>query len=262
MLTILVAYLSCGMLIGLLSGLFGIGGGIIGIPVLLQCFARQGMPQSVSMHMASGTMLAVAAVTTLAAIQRHHKNKMILVPLCKEIVPFLVSGSLIGTVMSSHMNAICLQRIFAAFLLFAAFRIVKCSKENVRRPESNKAISPTTTLCIGILSGLLGLGGGILLVPYLHWRGIPLKNAIATATVCIVPAALIGAVSYMMMNVHADSSIASNTGYIYWPAFFGISVTSMLFAPLGAHLTQKTSVPALKAAFSILLIAIAFQLSK
>jgi uncharacterized membrane protein YfcA len=207
-------------------------------------------------------MLAVAAATTLIAMHRHHKNKMILVPICKQLVPCLIGGSLIGTMISSHINAFYLQRIFAVFLLFAAFRIVKCSKQDLRLSLTDKATSPAAALCIGILSGLLGLGGGILLVPYLHWRGIPLKNAIATATACIVPAALIGAVSYMMMDVRAGTSIASNTGYVYWPAFFGISLTSMLFAPLGAHLTQKTSAPALQAAFSILLIAIAFHLSQ
>jgi hypothetical protein len=250
------------MLIGLLSGFFGIGGGIVGIPVLLQCFARQGMPQSISMHMAIGTMLAIAAVTTLTAMHKHHKNNMILVPLCKKLAPCLVGGSLIGSMISSHIDAMYLQKAFALFLLFAAFRLAKSSKQEAAHPPSNLAIVPTTTLCIGVLSGLLGLGGGVLLVPYLHLRGIPLKNAIATATACIVPAAMLGAVSYMMMNVSVGNAIASNTGYIYWPAFFGISLTSMLFAPLGAHLTKKTSAPALKAAFSILLIAIAFHLSQ
>lgn len=253
MLTILVTYLSCGALVGLLSGLFGIGGGIIGIPVLMQCFSQQGMAPSLSTHMAIGTMLAVAAATTLSALQRHHKNNMILVPLFKKLAPCLVSGSLIGAMISSHMNSIYLQRTFAIFLLFVALRIVLQKMPGARTPVLNDTALPITrvgqapVVSIGILCGSLGLGGGILLVPYLNWCGIPLKQAIATATACILPAALVG---------------AGSTGFIYWPAFLGIGIMSVLFAPLGATLTRRAPARALTAAFSILLIAVAFHIAK
>jgi len=65
-----------------------------------------------------------------------------------------------------------------------------------------------------------------------------------------------------MLSAQAQNVMSLSSGYIYWPAFLGISVMSMLFAPLGAHLTHRASAPALKAAFSVLLIAIAFNLSK
>jgi len=278
MITVLLTYLVCGTLVGLLSGLFGIGGGIIGIPVVLQCLSKQGVSQSSSMHMAIGTMLAVAAVTTLTAVRSHHKSKMILVPLFKKIAPYLVTGSFIGTMISSQLNSIYLQRMFAIFLLFAAWRMVvrtrtRAGKEvaaiqdggmdhDRNSDDDREKVAPVTTFAIGILSGLLGLGGGVLLVPYLHWRGIPMKSAIATATACILPAAMVGAVSSMMMSINADHSITFSTGYIYWPAFLGISMMSMLFAPIGARLTHKAAAPVLKTAFSILLIAVAFHLAK
>lgn len=262
MLTIPAVYFLSGILIGLLSGLFGIGGGIVGIPVLLHCFIRQGMPQSLSVHMAIGTMLAVVAATTVMAARSYHRNNLILLPLFKKIVPYLVSGNLIGTMISSQMNSIFLQRIFAVFLLFAALRMASRSKSDAKAPPSDGAIIPIVTLCIGAFSSFLGLGGGILLVPYLHRRGIPLKQAIATATACVFPAALAGAASYMIMDVNTENPIAMHTGYIYWPAFLGISMMSTLFAPLGARLTHKAPAPALKAAFSTLLVAVAFQISK
>ena len=266
MLSILIAYLFCGAFVGLLSGLFGIGGGIIGIPVLLQCFAQQGMPSSLSMHMAIGTMLAVAAATTLSALYRHHKNNMILVPLFKKLAPCLITGSLIGTMISSHISSIYLQRIFAIFLLLVALQIILQTKSGARTPVLHDAIVPITkvsqasALYIGILSSLLGLGGGIILVPYLNWCGIPFKYAIATATACILPAVVVGAVSYMMMN--AANSAACNTGFICWPAFLGIGIMSVLFAPIGANLTHRTSARVLKSTFSILLTVVAFHIAK
>jgi len=262
MLIALIAYFSSGALIGLLSGLFGIGGGIVGIPVLLQCFARQGVPTSLSMHMAIGTMLAVAATTALAAMRSHHKNDMILVPLVRRLAPFLVLGSLAGTVISSHLNSICLQRIFAVFLLFAACRMVWTTKPHLRQAVVPSSVVAIVTFSIGIVSGLIGLGGGILLVPFLNWCGISLKHAIATATACIVPATVLGALSYMIMNVPVENSITLSTGYVYWPAFLGISMVSVFFAPVGAYLTQKTSTPVLKGAFSILLTVVAVHLAK
>jgi uncharacterized membrane protein YfcA len=262
MLTILIAYLLCGTAVGLLSGLFGIGGGIVGIPLLLQCFARQGMPQALSMHMAIGTMLAVAPATTFAAMCRHRKNQLIVAPLFKRLAPFLAGGSLIGTIISIHISALHLQRIFAVFLLIAALRLTLQSRPRPIPEKLQAVIDPITTLCIGIVCGLLGLGGGVLLVPYLTWRGMPLKNAIATATACIVPAATIGTIGYMSMNLHLDHAVSLSTGYVYWPAFIGVSIMSTLCAPLGAYLTNKIAPPILKTCFSVLLIATAIHLAR
>ena len=262
MLNTLAAYVSCGSMIGIISGLFGIGGGIVGIPVMLTCFAVEGMPKSLAMHMAVGTMMAVAAATTVAAVSSHHKNNMILVPLFKKIAPFLVVGSLIGTIISSHTNSIYLERAFAVFLLAVAVRIVWQVKPKANSALPHNAIVAITSILIGIVSAFFGLGGGLLLVPFLNWSGIPLKNAIATATACIVPATAFGALSYMLMNANAASPVSFSTGYIYWPAFLGISVMSMSFAPLGAYLTRKTAAPVLRAAFAVLLIFVALHLLK
>lgn len=252
------------MLIGFFGGLFGIGGGIIGIPLLLNFFNEEGMPPSLSMHMAIGTMLATAIPTTIVSIYRHYRKQMILVSILRKILPGAIVGSFLGAMISSHTNSIYLQRIFALFIFFIALQmLLQLLLHNEIQPRQvfpNEKIVFVTTLLIGIFSGLLGLGGGVLMVPYLNWCGISIRHAVATATACLLPVTIVGALTYMMVpNVQLANVTSLNSGFIYWPAFLGMSMTSVLFAPIGVHIVHKAPMSVLKVIFATLLIVVAIK---
>jgi uncharacterized membrane protein YfcA len=255
-LSFFIVYLICGALIGFLAGLFGIGGGIIGIPLLLIFFKMQGMSESIAMHMAIGTSLAVVVVTSIASIYSHYQKGVILFPVLKKIVWGAVLGSLLGVIIANQITGDWLQRIFGIFLLLIAVKMFFNKEIKLdRQLPSIKYIFPVTAL-LGAISGMLGLGGGVLMIPYLSWAGVPIRNAIGTATACVLPVALVGASGYMLTKVELNTTSLAHSGFIYWPAFFGISIASVLFAPLGVRVGHLISTTLLKKLFAGLVLLV------
>lgn len=256
MLTFFAAYLLCGIFIGFVAGLLGIGGGVIGIPALLALFNLQGMPQDVAMHMAIGTSLAIVVVTSLASAFAHYRKGMILIPVFKRIILGAVLGCIFGIMIATHLKSIYLQYIFGIFLLIMAIQMLWQRKIKPRSELPNRKVLFAIATIFGAISGLLGLGGGMIMVPYFNWYGIPIREAVATAAACILPVAIIGTLGYMVADIQTTNLPSLNSGFIYWPAFIGISLTSALSAPIGARCTHTIPTTLLKKIFSLLLVVV------
>jgi uncharacterized membrane protein YfcA len=238
-LNLLFTYFLCGILTGFLSGLLGIGGGIIGIPILLTFFSQQGVPEQFATHMAIATLLATIIPTTMIASYRHWKNRLIDIHLVKKLLPGLLMGAIAGTIISSSLNPGLLRNIFVFFLFMIAFQMLFVKEIKPVPILFEKIAMGVITFLIGAFCSMLGLGGGILMVPYLRLAGMSTKHAIGTSTACILPNAIVGTISYALNGMNLTEVHAYNSGFIYWPAFFGISAASILFAPLGAYFTPK-----------------------
>jgi uncharacterized membrane protein YfcA len=255
-----IMYMLCGALMGFFAGLLGIGGGIIGIPLLLLLFNMQGMSQSVAMHMAIGTLFTTVMVTSISTIYSHYKKSMILFPIFKKILIGTLVGCVLGILISNHLSATILQRIFGIFLLILAFYMLLNIEIKSDREFPGKINVFIITLMIGTVSGMLGLGGGVLIVPYLMWCGISIRYAIATASACIFPVAMVGTIGYMLSGVAMSGAPELSTGYIYWPAFVGISLVSVLFAPLGVKVAHLISASLLRKSFCVFLVCMGLNM--
>jgi len=113
---------------------------------------------------------------------------------------------------------------------------------------------------IGTISSIIGIGGGTLTVPFLSWCNVEMRRAVATSAACGLPIALAGAIAYMVTGWNHDALPAASSGYLHWPAFLGIAVTSMLFAPLGARLAHSLPVRTLKRFFALLLLGLGLRM--
>lgn len=113
---------------------------------------------------------------------------------------------------------------------------------------------------IGAVSSIVGIGGGTLTVPFLTWCNVHLRQAVATSSACGLPIALAGALGFLIMGWNEAQLPAWTTGYIYWPAFAGIGIASVLFAPLGAKLAHALPVATLRKFFALLLAALGVRL--
>jgi len=113
---------------------------------------------------------------------------------------------------------------------------------------------------IGAVSSIVGIGGGTLTVPFLAWCNVPLREAVATSSACGLPIALAGALGFVVMGWNDIQLPALATGYIYWPAFAGIGVASVLFAPLGAKLAHALPVTTLRKFFALFLAALGVRM--
>lgn len=261
MLLSLLICLAGGVAAGLLSGMLGIGGGILIVPLLIYLLPIMGLPPEIIVPTAIGTSLATIMLTTLSSARAHAKRGYVLWHWVKLISPTLIAGGLIGAFLGTRLPPELLQRIFAIMLMFLAVHMVW-----KHRPRSeDRRVNPLGVQsfggAIGIISALVGIGGGALIVPLLHFYQVAMRNAVAVAAVCSVLLSGFGMLTYMFAGPPIGvTAISGLIGYVYLPAWLAISATSMIFARVGAAVAHKLPVRYLQRGFAVLLISVALHL--
>jgi uncharacterized membrane protein YfcA len=258
----LALYLAFGSLAGVLSGLFGIGGGVVIVPFLAWFFSAQGFPPGSIMIMAVATSLATIIVTSVSAVHAHHRRGAVHWRTVFQLAPGILAGSVLGSVIADALPALWFKLIFAVFLLYVAGRLLLAPKS-----DGAHAHAPTAWLFsvagagIGAVSSILGIGGGTLSVPFLVKCRFPIRNAVAISSACGFPIAVAGTATYVFLGWHKASSLpAWSLGYVYLPAFAGIILTSIPFAPLGAHLAHRLPTVRLRRIFALVVMAVGCKL--
>ena len=115
-------------------------------------------------------------------------------------------------------------------------------------------------MAIGTVSSLLGIAGGSLMVPYLKYVGLPIRNAVATSAATGFPLAIVGAFSFILTGLDEMNLPPLSTGYVYWPAFLFIAVPSAMCAPLGAKLAHSLPTAQLKLLFAFFLMLVGLKM--
>ncbi len=260
----LLLYLALGACSGLLAGMFGIGGGLIIVPALLFIWKITGtdLPAAALMHTAIGSSLAAIVPTAVASIYGHQRRGAIDWSVWKRLVPGIVAGTAFGAWLAGQADSGFLRYFFAVFMLLAAIQIVfNIMPRSGAGRQPGLAGTAIAGAGIGIVSALVGIGGGTLTTPLLMYCGMHIRNAIATSAACGLPLAVTGAAGYIIMGnlAHSDLPLAAG-GYVYWPAVIAIGALSVLTAPLGAQLTHTLPVALLKRLFAVLLAVVAIRL--
>ncbi|KAB7627309.1 sulfite exporter TauE/SafE family protein [Alkalilimnicola sp. S0819] len=253
-------YLLAGGFAGLTSGLFGIGGGVVVVSVLLFVFGMQEVPQAVRMHLAVGTSLATIVITALSSVRAHHKLGGILWPVFRRLAAGLVIGVVLGAVIADVLSGSALQRVFAVFMVAVCLQMLFGGAPAPHRQVPGRAGLMLGGGVIGTFSSMLGIGGGSLTVPYLAWHGVPMRQAVGTAAAGGLPISLAGAASFVVTGWGEAGLPAGATGYVYWPAVLGIVLMSALIAPVGAKLAHRLPQLLLKRVFAGFLLLIAVRL--
>lgn len=256
----LIAYLLAGVFVGLASGLFGIGGGVIVVPVLLAIFAAQGLTFDIAMHIAVGSSLATIVITGMSSAHAHWKLGNIV----KTALPWLVSGLVVGALAGSQIAAALpgdvLRMIFAVFLLIIAARLVLSKQPPANRKMPHPTIVAIVGGVIGVISSFVGIGGGAMVVPFLAWCGVAMRQAVGTSSAAGVCIAMAGSLGFILAGTGDDQLPAYSSGYVYWPAVLGITVSSVFFAPLGARLASRLPSHWLRRGFALFLVVVSLRL--
>jgi uncharacterized membrane protein YfcA len=257
---IVFIFITLGIVVGIVAGLLGIGGGGILVPALTTIFIFQGAPKETVVHVALGTSMASIALTSLSSMLAHHANGAVNWPLAKTMSVGIIIGTFLATFLIPYLSTTILAIFFTLFMAYIAVQMFRSTKIN----PSQKPIKPTelrgVSLGIGAISALVSIGGGSLTVPYLTWRNIKIKNAIATSAALGFFIAIAGTIGYLINGITAVGINGWTWGYIYLPAVLLVSIPSYLTAPIGAKLTQKLPVKILKKAFGVLLIALSLKM--
>jgi uncharacterized membrane protein YfcA len=254
-----IIYLLLGAVAGTLAGLLGVGGGLIIVPVLALVYRHSGVDEALIMHLAIGTSLATIVMTSISSVRAHHRRGAVLWPVVWRLTPGIVLGALLGAALADALESLWLQRFFGIFELFVAVQMAAGLK-----PAPHRALPRTVGMLgsggvIGAVSAIVGIGGGTLTVPFLSWCNVAMRNAVATSAACGLPIAMAGALGFVLTGLDAEDLPAWSTGYVYWPAFLGIVIASVAFAPLGAALAHRLPAAGLKRAFAVLLAIIGIR---
>jgi uncharacterized membrane protein YfcA len=252
----LLIYLAVGAFAGLIAGLFGVGGGLVIVPVLVYVFTQQGMEPDLLVHMAIGTSLATIVFTSISSVYAHHKRGAVLWRVFWQLTPGIVIGALLGAVIADWMPSIVLRRFFAVFEWFVGLQMLLNRQANPGRIVPGTAGLFSAGGVIGTVSSIVGIGGGTLTVPFLVWCNTSMKNAVATSSACGLPIAMAGTVGFVMTGWSVTADLQWSLGYLYLPALFGVVASSVLFAPLGAKLAHSLPGEKLKRLFGLFLLAL------
>ena len=246
-------YLLLGAFVGVVAGLLGVGGGLIIVPVLILLFQQYGFSAGIITHLAVGTSLATIMLTSISSVRAHHAHGAVQWPVFLQLTPGIVIGTLAGALLASVISSASLKTFFGFFELAVALQMALELRPSAARSLPRLPGMSLAGSVIGAVSALVGIGGGTLTVPFLVWCNISMQKAVATSSACGLPIAVAGAVGFVLTGWQNPQLPAGSTGFVYWPAFFGIILTSMLTAPLGARLAHRLPSRTLKKVFAVFL---------
>ncbi|APZ44184.1 sulfite exporter TauE/SafE family protein [Acidihalobacter ferrooxydans] len=256
----LVLFLGLGVVAGVLAGMLGVGGGIVVVPVLLAVFHYLGFAPGVITHLAIGTSLATIVFTSLSAVRAQQRKRAIDWPLVRALVPTVILGAFLSGYVAGWIPGHLLRLFFGGFLVLASLQLLLNWRPAGQRGLPGRVGQWIAGGTIGMVSALVGIGGGTLTVPFLSWCNVDMKRAVAASSTLGFALALFGAAGYVLSGWNVPELPAWSLGYVYLPAWLGISATAVLFAPLGVRLSHALPVATLKRGFGVLLLFVAARM--
>ncbi|MEW7863999.1 sulfite exporter TauE/SafE family protein [Aeromonas diversa] len=251
-----LGYLLLGACAGLLAGLFGIGGGLIIVPVLVATFRLQGVAPDVITHLALGTSMLTMIFTGVSSLRAHQKRGVVDWPLIRQLALGMILGGWLGGLTASLLPAATLNLVIGVFAWTMALQMGLSLQPKGGRPLPGRAGNGVAGLVIGWMSAIFGIGGGSLTVPYLAWCSVPMSRAVAVSAACSLPIAFSGSLSYLYAGWGRTDLPEWSVGYVYLPALLGIVLTSTQFARIGARLAHRLPPKRLKQGFACLLLLV------
>lgn len=258
-------FIPLGVLAGVIAGMFGVGGGLIIVPALywiLPVLSASGtIPHDKIMHVAIGTSLAIIVLTSLSSAWSHFKKDAIDTKALVRLTPGLLLGAALSALVANSFSTTFLKYFFIVFELLVAVQLFLGVGVKSHRTLPSPVSTAVAGGIIGLISGLVGIGGGTLTVPFLIWCNYDIKKAIGTSAACGLPIAFAGMLGFIWLGLDAKQMPAGTMGYVYWPAFIGIGVMSVLFAPVGVKLAHSLPSYWLKKLFSIFILLVAIKMA-
>ncbi len=246
--------LLAGFVAGLLAGLLGVGGGIVVVPALFLIFGHLGVADAVKMHLAVGTSLATIIPTGFRSMRAHQARGSFDADIFREWIPAMVIGVLLGSWLASLANTFALTLIFGIVALLVALQMAFGSRSfHVSdHPPAGPAKWGLAGL-IGLISSMMGIGGGTLSVPSLSMFGIPIHRAVGTSAGFGLIIALAGTTGFVINGWSVAPLPPFSTGYVNWLAFISVVPATILAVPFGARLAHLLSQTALRRVFAFFL---------
>ena len=250
-----LTFIPLGVFVGTLSGLFGIGGGVLMVPAIYFILQGLGFSENQAIVVASRTSLAVILFTSFAAAFFHNKKIPLSGRYLKELILFVIMGSIIGVFVVHWISPQLLKTLLMIYIFLIALKMWFGFKPR----ESKERHSPSHFLnfivgnIIGLKSTILGIGGGTISIPYLIWQNVSMQQAAGISAAIGFVIALTGTLTEIIREHATLLDRPYFLGSIYLPALAGILSTSIIFSRLGAKISHHFPQEKMRKAFAILL---------
>ncbi|MEM7124394.1 MAG: sulfite exporter TauE/SafE family protein [Pseudomonadota bacterium] len=251
---------AAGIASGYAGGLFGIGGGILRVPIFLYLFPAFGIAPSLVMHMAVATSLALALPSSISASLMQWRAGNVDVPFLKLWLPALAVGVVIGVVASRFIEGESLQAAFAIVILIAAIHMLVSSDSFKLADRLAGWLRTFFAAFFGAASTLLGLTGGTFITPILNAFDYPIHRAIAVSSVGGVLISTVAATGYIINGLDVSDLPDHAIGYVDGIAFLVMAPIVMAAAPFGVRLGNRLNKHALKRIFGTFLVVVALDM--
>jgi uncharacterized membrane protein YfcA len=258
----IIILLVTGLAIGFISALLGIGGGIIMTPVQYWVYTSNGLGADIAIKISFATTLAVIFPTAASGVWQHQKTGRIYWKAAIFMGIFTAIGSFIGAMISAHIPGSALKIAFGAVTLALAGRMLAVKISDAKRPiRENLWLWCGLALPVGIMTGILGLGGGIFVVPVLvlvlRFR---IHNAMATSMAMLLFTSAGGIAGYVLSGAQAANLPPLTFGYILWPAWAALAIGSIAMAQVGSRVAPRVPGKYLNYAFVALLFYVSLDM--
>ncbi|MBL8552285.1 MAG: sulfite exporter TauE/SafE family protein [Hyphomonadaceae bacterium] len=251
---LLLALAAAGVFAGFIGGLFGVGGGIVLVPVLYQVWGVLGAPDEYRMHLAVGSSLSTIVATSWRSLSAHAKKGAVDFALLRAWAPWLALGAAAGSAVAGFVDARVLLVVFGAALIPVALNLAFNAKG---RPLF--AALPTgfggalVAASNGFLSAMMGVGGGTIGVPIMTLCGRPIHQAVATASGFGAAIAIPATIGFAISGWGRAGLPPLSLGFVNLPAFAIVALLTTFAAPYGARTAHRLDRVALSRAFAVFL---------
>ena len=247
--------------VGFMAGFFGIGGGIIMVPIFFYVFSYVGIEKSIVMHMAIGTSFLIIIPNSIISTMTHMKFKAVDFSLVKTFGVFVMSGVIIGSLFAVNSKTSSLVLFFSIMtMVFSIYFLTVKEKINPTPKKINLIYRVVCGFLSGFLSAPMGIAGGVINTPVLKMFGYPIKVAIGCSAAVGFVIALIGAIGFAVSGSYLNINAPLSLGFVNIPTFLIFVPITMFMAKIGAKTVHKFDKKLIGKLFGIYLFIVSCKL--
>ena len=258
---IVTAMAASAVVVGFMAGFFGIGGGLIMVPILFYLFSFVGIEHAFVMHVAIGTSFSIIIPNSIISTMTHMKFKAVDFSIVRTFGVFVVIGVVLGTVFAVSLKTSGLILFFSIMtMIFAIYFLIEKEKINPAPRKINLIYRVICGFLSGFLSAPMGIGGGVFNTPIFKMFGYPINVAIGTSAAIGFLIALIGAVGFAISGTYLNINVPLSLGFINIPTFLIFIPITTFMAKIGAETVHKFNKRLIGRIFGIYLFIVACKL--
>ena len=247
----IIALLITGLGVGFASGLLGVGGCFIMVPVQFWALKSIGVDPTIAIRIAFGTNLLVVLPTAFSGAMTHHRKGAVLWKAGVTLGIAAAMGAFLGAFIASHLPGRVLTVAFGVAVILGALRMLTAKPPQIsEEPSDSLAAFILWGIPLGIVSGIIGIGGGVLMVPIMvFFLKFKMHQAVGTSTALMIFTAIGGSVSFLINGLGVQGLPPYSTGYLNWLQWILLAGCSIPLAIVGAKTAHLLPAKQLKYIF-------------